>query len=170
MRRRSSFLLRGIIYHEFVPKGQIFNTQFYLAIVKHLGLVVWWKTVATRPGYITMITYLQINHFLSMHFGQTRVESFVWPQPSYPNLDSAKFIIPIIKIHLEKSTIWNDKDEKSSPRELRLTKLFSGGVLGTENRWERSILKKEESFLQETSKFNSTLINDSFISKVQFFE
>jgi len=34
---------QGVIHHEFIPRGQTVNKEFYIAVLKHLREAVRWK-------------------------------------------------------------------------------------------------------------------------------
>jgi len=87
---------QGIIHHEFVPRGQTVNKEFYVAVLKRLREAVRRK----RPQLWTNQSWV-LHHdnapahssFLVRNF-LVKNETTVVPQPSYsPNLAPANFFL-----------------------------------------------------------------------------
>ena len=137
---------QGIIHHEFVPRGQTVNKEFYVAVLKRLREAVSRK----RPQLWTNQSWV-LHHdnapihssFLVRNF-LVKNETTVVPQPSYPpNLAPADFFLfPKLKSTLKGhrfDTI--DKIQKNSMNELftipkeEFQKVFQSW----QKRWERCV-------------------------------
>ena len=71
----SFFDWKGIVHHEFVPRGETFNKEFYLKVMKRLREAVRRKKPeawTTRPGCCTMTMHLPTRRFLSVNFWRNR--------------------------------------------------------------------------------------------------
>jgi transposase len=87
---------RGIIHHEFVPRGQTINKEFYVAFLKRLREAVHWK----RPQLWTNQSRV-LHHDNAPAHSSFLVRNFlaknkmtVVPQPPYlPDLASVDFFL-----------------------------------------------------------------------------
>ena len=108
---------KGIVHHEFVPRGETVNKEFYLKVMKRLRESVrrkrpeaWTnKTWMLHPDNAPAHASLLIREFL------TKQETIVVPQP--PPLLSrfgpcGLFPVPKVEVHPKRSPISDDRGDK----------------------------------------------------------
>jgi hypothetical protein len=106
---------KGVVLHEFVPRGQTVKGQFCLEVMKRSkeaerrNRPEGWKnkTWMLHHDNARAHTSLLVREFL------TKCETTVVPQLPYsPHLTFADFFVPDIEIHFERSPISDDKRDR----------------------------------------------------------
>jgi hypothetical protein len=107
---------KGVVHHEFVPRGQTANGQFYLEVTQRLREAVrrkrpegwrnkpWMLHNDKVPAHASLL----IREFLEKH------ETTLVPQPPHsPDLAPADFsFVPEVEIHSERSPISEDRRDR----------------------------------------------------------
>jgi len=144
---------QGIIHHEFVPRGQTVNKEFYVEVLKRLREAVRRK----RPQLWTKQSWV-LHHdnapahslFLVRNF-LAENETTVVPQPSYsPDLASADFFLfPKLKSTLKGRRFDTvDEIQKNSTNELFAIpkEAFQKAFQSWQKRWERFVASERNNF------------------------
>jgi len=140
---------QGIIHHEFVPRGQTVNKEFYVAVLKRLREAVRWK----RPQLWTNRSWV-LHHdnapahlsFLVRNF-LAKNKTTVVPQPSYsPDLAPADFLLfPKLKSTLKGCRFdTTDEIQKNSTNELFA--IPKEAFQSWQKRWERCVASEGNYF------------------------
>ena len=114
---------QGIIHHEFVPRGQTVNKEFYIAVLKHLGEAVRRKRPQLWTNQSRVLHHNNApahSSFLVRNF-LAKNEMTVVPQPPYsPDLSPLDFFLfPKLKSTLKGCHFdTNDKIQKNLTNEL----------------------------------------------------
>jgi hypothetical protein len=106
-----SLYWKGIVHHEFVPRGETVNKEFYLKVVKRLREAVRRK----RPEAWTNKTWMLHHDNAPAHASLpiceflVKQETIVVPQPPYsPDLAPADFFLfPKLKSTLQDPSFFN---------------------------------------------------------------
>jgi hypothetical protein len=121
---RFFFYWRGIAHHEFVPRGETVNKEFYLKVMKRLREAVrrkrpeawtnktWMLHLDNAPAHASLL----IREFLA------KQERIVMPQPpnSPDSIPADFFPVPKVEVHPKRSPISDGRgDKKKSLQDLR---------------------------------------------------
>ena len=148
----SFFDWKGIVHHEFVPRGEAVNKEFYLKVMKRLREAVGRKRPETGTNKTWMLHHdnapphasLLILEFLANQ------ETIVVPQPPYsPDLPPADFFLfPKLKSTLKGRQFQTVEEIKKSLRDLRAIpqNTFQDAFQNWKKRWERCINSRGEYF------------------------
>ena len=144
---------KGIVHHEFVPRGETVNKEFYLKVMKRLREAVQRK----RPEAWTNKTWM-LHHdnapahaSLLIHEFLAKQDTIVVPQPPYsPYLALADFFLfPKLKSTLKGHRFQTIEEIKeNSLQDLRAVpqNTFQDAFQNWKKRWERCINSRGEFF------------------------
>jgi len=147
------FYWKGIVHHEFVPRGETVNKEFYLKVMKRLREAVQRK----RPEAWTNKTWM-LHHdnapahaSLIIHEFLAKQDTIVMPQPPYsPDLAPADFFLfPKLKSTLKGrrfQTIEEIKENSLQDLCVILQNTFQDTFQNWEKCWERCIKSRGEYF------------------------
>jgi len=144
---------KGIVHHEFVPRGETVNKEFYLKVLKRLRESV----RRERPGAWTNKTWMLHHDNAPAHASLlireflAKQEMIVVPQPPYsPDLAPADFFLfPNLKSTLKGhrfQTIEEIKENSLQNLRAILQNTFQDAFQNWKKRWERCINSRGEYF------------------------
>jgi len=140
---------KGIVHHEFVPRGQMVNKQFYQGVLARLRDAVhrkrpelwenktWMLHHDNKPAHASLL----IRSYLAEH------QTSVVPHPPY-SLDLAPadfFLFPKIKTTLKERRFQTTEEiRRNAMRELRaiIGSAFQEAFQQWKKRWERCIVSR----------------------------
>jgi len=144
---------KGIVHHEFVPRGQMVNRQLYQEVLAHLGGAVRRKMPELWENQTWMLHHdnapahasLLICSYLAKH------QTSVVPHPPYsPDLAPADFFLfPKLKTTLKGRSFQTIEEiQENALRELRaiIESAFQKAFQQWKKRWERCIASIEDYF------------------------
>jgi len=144
---------KGIVHHEFVPRGEIVNKEFYLKVMKHLREAVRRK----RPEAWTNKTWMLHHNNAPAHASLlireflAKQDMIVVPQPTYsPDLAPADFFLfPKLKSTLKGhrfQTIEEIKENLLQDLHAIPQNMFQDAFQNWKKRWEWCINSRGEYF------------------------
>jgi transposase len=139
---------KGVVHHEFVPRGETVNKEFYLKVMKRLREAVRRKRPEAWTNKTWMLhhdnapphTSLLIREFLA------KQETIVVPQPPYsPALAPADFFLfPKLKSTLKGRRFHTVEIKENSLQDLRA--ILQNTFQNWKKCWERCINSRGEYF------------------------
>jgi len=144
------FYWKGIVHHEFVPRGEPVNKKFYLKVVKRLREAVRRKRPEAWTNKTWMLHHDNAPAHASLLFREflAKQETIVVPQPPphSPDFDPAEFILfPKLKSTLKGRRFQTIEEIKeNSLPDLRA--IPQNAFQNWKKRWERCINSRGEYF------------------------
>ena len=147
------FYWKGMVHHEFVPRGQMVNKQLYREVLARLRDAVRRKRseLWENPAWMLHHDNAPAHASLLIHSYLAKYQTSVVPHPPYsPDLDPPDFFLfPKLKITLKGRRFQTTEEiQEIALRELRAIteSAFQEAFQQWKKRWERCIASREDYF------------------------